>query len=103
MGLGGLIAGAAPLLAACEDNSPVTYKSVPSASLYPVKRNTLFKLNRPETPEKLATTYNNFYEFGSHNPTMASGQKQGWYPWPYREGLTIAEATNDLAFIATGL
>ena len=38
-----------------------------------------------------------------HNPTVASGQKQGWYPWPYREGLTIAEATNDLAFIATGL
>jgi methionine sulfoxide reductase catalytic subunit len=31
------------------------------------------------------------------------GLKQFWYPWPYTEGLTIAEATNDLAFIATGL
>ena len=25
------------------------------------------------------------------------------FPWPYVEGLTIAEATNELAFIATGL
>ena len=33
----------------------------------------------------------------------ASGQKQFWYPWPYIEGLTIAEATHELAFIATGL
>ena len=34
---------------------------------------------------------------------MAPGQRQSWYPWPYVEGLTIAEATNELAFIATGL
>jgi sulfoxide reductase catalytic subunit YedY len=34
---------------------------------------------------------------------MAGGQKQFWYPWPYVEGLTIAEATHELAFIATGL
>jgi sulfoxide reductase catalytic subunit YedY len=25
------------------------------------------------------------------------------YPWPYTEGLTIAEATNELAFLATGI
>jgi len=31
------------------------------------------------------------------------GLKEFWYPWPYTEGLTIAEATNELAFIATGL
>jgi sulfoxide reductase catalytic subunit YedY len=37
------------------------------------------------------------------DPEMASGQKQFWYPWPYVEGLTIAEATNELAFVATGL
>ena len=34
---------------------------------------------------------------------MASGQRQFWYPWPYVEGLTIEEATHELAFIATGL
>jgi len=33
---------------------------------------------------------------------VAPGQKQFWYPWPYVEGLTIAEATNDLAFMVTG-
>ena len=36
------------------------------------------------------------------NPDMASGQKQFWYPWPYVEGLTMAEATNELAFVVTG-
>ena len=34
---------------------------------------------------------------------MAPGQRQFWYPWPYVEGLTMAEATNELAFVATGL
>ncbi len=33
---------------------------------------------------------------------VAPGQKQVWYPWPYTEGLTMAEATNDLAFLVTG-
>jgi methionine sulfoxide reductase catalytic subunit len=36
------------------------------------------------------------------DPAMAPGQKQGWYPWPYVEGLTIEEATNDLTFLVTG-
>jgi len=35
--------------------------------------------------------------------SMAPGQRQFWYPWPYVEGLTMAEATNELAFIATGI
>ena len=34
---------------------------------------------------------------------VAPGQKQFWYPWPYTEGLTIEEANNDLAFLATGI
>ena len=37
-----------------------------------------------------------------NDPAMASGQKQFWYPWPYVEGLTMAEATNELAFMVTG-
>ena len=37
-----------------------------------------------------------------NDPYMASGQKQFWYPWPYVEGLTMAEATNELAFMVTG-
>lgn len=36
------------------------------------------------------------------NPDVARGQKAAWYPWPYVEGLTIEEATNELAFMVTG-
>lgn len=37
------------------------------------------------------------------DPKMAPGQKQASYPWPYVEGLTIEEATNDLALMVTGV
>ena len=33
---------------------------------------------------------------------IAPGQRQTWFPWPYVEGLTLAEAGNELAFLATG-
>ena len=36
------------------------------------------------------------------DPDVAAGQRQFWYPWPYLEGLTIAEATHELAFMVTG-
>ena len=189
MGMSGLIIGAVPLLAACDEAPPAIVEDDPSKNLYPVKRNAKYVLDREITSEGNATTYNNFYEFGSHkniwraaqalplrpwavtidglvekpitiaiddllkkmpleerlyrhrcveawsmavpwsgfalkalvdfarplssakylametfhNPRVATGQKQGWYPWPYLEGLTLAEATNELAFIATGL
>jgi len=38
-----------------------------------------------------------------HDPDIAPGQRQSWYPWPYVEGLTIDEAMNELAFLGTGL
>ncbi len=160
----------------------------PTASIYPLKRNAKYALDRPITAEAINTTYNNFYEFGSSktisraaralrirpwtikldglvekpmeigiddllkrmpleerlyrhrcveawamavpwsgfpfaklvelakplssatyvrmetflDPSTASGQRQTWYPWPYIEGLTLAEATNELAFLVTG-
>ena len=160
----------------------------PTASLYPIKRNEMYVLDRPLTDEKVNGSYNNFYEFGSSknvtkaaqalklrpwtvkidgmvekpqeigiddllkkmpleerlyrhrcveawsmtipwsgfalaelvkfaqplssakylrmetflDPSSAPGQRQTWYPWPYVEGLTIAEATNELAFLAIG-
>jgi methionine sulfoxide reductase catalytic subunit len=33
---------------------------------------------------------------------MAPEQRKTYYPWPYIEGLTIAEATNELTFLVTG-
>jgi methionine sulfoxide reductase catalytic subunit len=160
----------------------------PTKDLYPAKRSEKFTLDRPITDEKINTSYNNFYEFGSTknvikaaqglklrpwtikidgmvekpqeiafddlirkmpieerlyrhrcveawsmaipwsgfplakllqlaaplssakyvrmetflDPSIAPGQRQTWYPWPYVEGLTIAEASNELAFLVTG-
>jgi methionine sulfoxide reductase catalytic subunit len=34
---------------------------------------------------------------------VAPGFRQSWYPWPYTEGLTIAEASNELTFLVTGM
>ncbi|WP_350335019.1 protein-methionine-sulfoxide reductase catalytic subunit MsrP [Coralliovum pocilloporae] len=179
---GGLLLGAGGLRAKAEEAVD------PTADLYPAKRNELYTIERPVTPEAINSTYNNFYEFGSHkriyqraqalnirpwevridgevenpftiefddlirkvsveerlyrhrcveawsmtvpwsgfplkdlvalakplskakylrmetfhNPDVATGQKQSWYPWPYVEGVTIEEATNDLAFLVTG-
>ena len=36
------------------------------------------------------------------DPSVASAQRHSLYPWPYVEGLTIAEATNELAFLVIG-
>jgi len=37
-------------------------------------------------------------------PEQAIGQKtQSWYPWPYYEGLTMAEAMNELTMMVTGI
>lgn len=201
---GSVLLGAGGLLAACDE--PAQADSLagerldavqlaqaatgdPSADLYPVPRNETFVLDRDVTEERLAITYNNFYEFGSSkniwqraqdlpirpwtisltgeveqpqeididdllakvdleerlyrhrcveawamavpwagfpmrqlvelakplssakyvkmvtfmDPEVASGQRSSWYPWPYVEGLTIEEATNELAFMGTGL
>src|SRR5271154_4800688 len=180
MGMGAILA-AAPALAsrALAADAPETD---PSAGLYPVKRNPKYMLDRPVTDEKLSTTYNNYYEFGTdkdiysyaqklkirpwtvaidgmvekpmtididdllkrmqleerlyrhrcveawsmavpwsgfplkdfvalasplgsakyvrfesfQNAKVAPGQREFWYPWPYIEGLTMAEATNEM-------
>lgn len=181
LGITGLVAAATPQARA---------QAVGIApELYPAKRNPAYALDRELTEEKVATSYNNFYEFGTSKnivrpaqsltikpwqvkidgmvekeividaedlirkmpvderlyrhrcveawsmavpwsgfplkalvdfakplsgakylrmetfkrPEEASGQKQFWYPWPYVEGLTLAEARNDLAYIATGV
>ena len=37
-----------------------------------------------------------------HSPDQAPNQASGEFPWPYTEGLTIAEAMNDLSLLAVG-
>jgi sulfoxide reductase catalytic subunit YedY len=34
---------------------------------------------------------------------VAPGQRKVWQPWPYTEGLTMAEATNELTMLVTGI
>jgi sulfoxide reductase catalytic subunit YedY len=161
----------------------------PSAGMYPAQRNMRYRLDRDVTEEKAATTYNNFYEYGTskdiwreaqrlpirpwqvkidgmvekemvldiddilkkvqleerlyrhrcveawsmavpwsgfamkqlvemaqplssakyvrmetfNKPEWAPGMRASFYPWPYVEGLTIEEATNELALIGTGI
>ena len=179
------LSGAAGGLSTMDANAA---QSDPTLDLYPAKKNASYSLDRELTPEDVNSTYNNFYEFGSHkqissaaqaletrpwtitldgmvekeqvldvdtlirhmqleerlyrhrcveawsmtipwtgfsfaalvayarplsgakyirmetfmDPDMASGQRQTWNPWPYVEGLTMQEATNELAFLVTG-
>ncbi|MCA3272902.1 MAG: protein-methionine-sulfoxide reductase catalytic subunit MsrP [Roseomonas sp.] len=158
------------------------------AGLPPAMRNTRYVPGRAITAEREVTTYNNFYEFGSHKtisaaaqrmpqrpwtvrvegmvenprnygiedllarmpleervyrlrcveawamvvpwtgfplsallaevkplssaryvvfqtatlPSVMPGLRQSWYPWPYTEGCTIAEAANELSFMVVG-
>ncbi len=37
------------------------------------------------------------------DPATAPEQRKFFYPWPYVEGLTLAEATNELALLVTGM
>ncbi|MFQ5955437.1 MAG: protein-methionine-sulfoxide reductase catalytic subunit MsrP, partial [Kiloniellales bacterium] len=182
---------AGPLLLAGAALIPGTARAAkdPWAGLIPAMRNLRYRLKRDITPEEVVTTYNNFYEFGSHKKIYRAAQalkvrpwtvridgmveteieididdlvrrlpmedrlyrhrcveawsmrvpytgfplkalvdmarpkagarylemetvadkaampglKQFWYPWPYIEGLTLAEAINELAFVAIGL
>lgn len=57
----------------------------------------LVELAKPLSSAKFVkmTTFN--------DPEMGPGLRQFWYPWPYVEGLTMAEANNELAFMVTGL
>ena len=72
MGLGA-IAASIPSLARAEDD--------PSAKLYPVKANATYGAPTPMTAEKLATTYNNFYEFDTDKSIYRAAQKMPIRPW----------------------
>jgi sulfoxide reductase catalytic subunit YedY len=57
----------------------------------------LVKLAEPTASAK----YLRFTTLADHK-TMP-GLSQSWYAWPYIEGVTLAEATNELAFISLGM
>jgi sulfoxide reductase catalytic subunit YedY len=73
MGLGAASL-ALPAIASAQDKDP-------SAALYPAKRNDKYGVPTPITAEKLATTYNNFYEFGTDKSIWRDAQKLEVRPW----------------------
>jgi sulfoxide reductase catalytic subunit YedY len=48
-----------------------------------------------------AARYVRFVSF--HRPDVCDRQRYRGMPWPYTEGLTLAEALNELTFVATGM
>ena len=72
MGLGS-VALAVPGVALAEDD--------PSAGKYPAKRQDKFGNPAPVTAEKLATTYNNYYEFDTDKSIYKAAQKLPIRPW----------------------
>jgi methionine sulfoxide reductase catalytic subunit len=71
--------------------------SDPSAKYYPAKRNDKYGDPRPLTDEKLATTYNNFYEFGSDKNIWRAAQKMPIRPWTIKIG-GLVEKPFEIAF-----
>ncbi len=70
-------------------NSPLVNKLAP--------RNEKFVLDRPLTSEKYATTYNNYYEFGSHKNIWKQAQKLTTNPWKVSvDGLVEKEFQIDI-------
>ncbi len=64
---------------------PAQAAADPSASLYPVKTNPLFKdPGRPVTPKEVNITYNNFYEFGTSKSISSAAEALKIRPWEVR-------------------
>lgn len=68
-------------LTACGRGQAADVLGDPNADLYPAARNEAFLLDRPITSEALTSTYNNFYEFGSHKKISKAAQKLTIRPW----------------------
>ena len=75
MGLGAASL-ALPAIASAQDKG-----KDPSAGLYPAKRNDKYGTPSPVTAERIATTYNNFYEFGTDKSIWRDAQKLEVRPW----------------------
>jgi sulfoxide reductase catalytic subunit YedY len=56
----------------------------PTLSRYPAPRSMRYRVDRAITEEKIAVTYNNFYEFGSSKNVWQAAQKLPTRPWEVR-------------------
>ena len=72
---------AGPVLAGGMGAFSKAFAATPSDGLFPSAKNLRYRLDRETTPEKLVTTYNNFYEFGSHKEIASAAQALKVRPW----------------------
>ena len=98
----------APLLAACSedegdssggDSSENISRDPPTdtANLYPASRNLRYRIDRPVTEEVVTTSFNNFFEFGSHKQIASIAQNMALRPWTVRiDGLVENEREVDI-------
>ncbi len=84
MGLG--IVGAAASVAAPGIAMADDKAADPSAHFYPATRDDKFGTPAPITAERLATTYNNYYEFGTDKSIWRDAQKLQLRPWTVKIG-----------------
>ena len=102
LGVGGaILAAPAALRMGMPGDAPtaaaVAPAADPSTGLYPVSRNARYVLDRPLTDEGQATSYNNFYEFGSHKQIARAAQALPIRPWQVvLDGLVERPLTLDI-------
>ena len=89
----------APALLACEKKAAAEGDPIPdpSAGLYPVQRNPKYTLDRDLTAEADATTYNNYYEFGTSKDIWEAAQALPIRPWTITiDGMVAKPQTIDI-------
>lgn len=97
-----LLSGAAAFAAGATLPLPAEAQRVadlpdPTADLYPVPRNEKYVLDRELTPERIATSYNNFYEFGFDKGIARAAQALPIRPWTVKlDGMVEKEQTVDI-------
>lgn len=64
-----------------KDDRIIKVPGSPTSHLYPARKNSLYKLDRPITSELVAGRYNNFYEFSSDKNVWMHIEKMRLRPW----------------------
>ena len=95
-GIGTLAAGALGQMGIAEGAEKDAPKDK-TLDLYPAKRNPTFKLDRPLTEERVAATYNNFYEFSGTKAVYWLSKRMETRPWQVKvEGLVKKPKVYDI-------
>ncbi|HET6520966.1 MAG TPA: molybdopterin-dependent oxidoreductase, partial [Geminicoccaceae bacterium] len=101
IGAGTIVLAAPALLRSggATDNAaaPADAAGAAAESLYPVPRNEKYTVERELTDERIVTTYNNYYEFGSHKQIWQAAQQLPIRPWTVTlDGMVEKERTLDV-------